>query len=108
MCECSECAYGGGETLRVVGLEGCEVVVCGVQVGEVGEEVAGDDVGECAGVGVFVQDLLGVQAAGAAGGPVRYPGGGAGQQRVCVRAEESVAWHRMSRGGGGEGGVRGK
>lgn len=107
--ERGESAYGGGETLGVVGVERCEVAVGGVYAGEVGEEVAGDDVGEGGGVRVLVQDLLLVQAPGPAGGGALYPGGGAGQQRVCVRAEQSVAWHR---GGGvtgeGEGVFRGE
>lgn len=89
---------GGGEAVGVVGVEGGEVLVRGVEVGEVGEEVAGDDVGEGAGVGVFVEHVLLVQAAGAGVGAALYAGGGgAGEQRVGVGAEESV-WHR------GEGG----
>lgn len=99
--ERGECAYGRGDTLGVVVLEGGEVAVSGVYAGEVGEEVAGDDVGEGGGVGVFVQDVLLVQAPGPAGGGPLYAGGGAGQQRMCVRAQQSVAWHRGSRGGHG-------
>lgn len=110
--ERGECAYGRGDTLGVVALEGCEVAVSGVYAGEVGEEVAGDDVGEGGGVGVFVQDVLLVQAPGPAGGGPLYAGGGAGQQRMCVRAQQSVAWHRGAGGGvtGGEvtGGVTGE
>lgn len=97
--EGGEGADGGGEALGVVGVEGGEVLVCGVEVGEVGEEVAGDDVGEGGGVGVFVEDVLVVQAAGAGAGAVRDAGGGvAGEERVRVGAEESVCGHR---GGGG-------
>lgn len=96
--EGGEGADGGGEAVGVVGVEGGEVLVRGVEVGEVGEEVAGDDVGEGAGVGVFVEHVLLVQAAGAGVGAALYAGGGgAGEQRVGVGAEESV-WHR------GEGG----
>lgn len=98
--EGGEGADGGGEAVGVVGVEGGEVLVCGVEVGEVGEEVAGDDVGEGAGVGVFVEHVLLVQAAGAGVGAALYAGGGgAGEQRVGVGAEESV-WHR------GRGGVK--
>lgn len=89
--------------MGVVGVEGSEVVIGGAEVGEMGEEVAGDDVGECAGVGVFVQDLLLVQAAGA-GGRGDAGGGGAREQRMCVRAQQSVAWHRGGSAGGGSGG----
>lgn len=105
--ERGECAYGRGDTLGVVALEGCEVAVSGVYAGEVGEEVAGDDVGEGGGVGVFVQDVLLVQAPGPAGGGPLCAGGGAGQQRMCVRAQQSVAWHRGAGGGGHRGGGHG-
>lgn len=105
--ERGECAYGRGDTLGVVVLEGGEVAVSGVYAGEVGEEVAGDDVGEGGGVGVFVQDVLLVQAPGPAGGGPLYAGGGAGQQRMCVRAQQSVAWHRGGASRGGSGGGHG-
>lgn len=40
--------------MAVAVLEGGEIVISGVEVGEMGEEVAGDNVGDCASVSVFV------------------------------------------------------
>lgn len=53
-----ESTNGGGDEVRIVRVEGIEVVVCRVEVDERGEEVAGDDLGEGGCVFVFVEDDL--------------------------------------------------